>query len=102
MIHVIATIEVHDGKRDALVEEFRRIEQTVRDEDGCIEYGTAVDAETDIDAQVAARANVVTIVEKWEDLDALKAHLVAPHMSEFRSRVGDIVTGISLRILDPA
>ena len=102
MIHVIAAIEVHDGKRDVLIEEFRRIEQVVREEDGCIEYGTAVDAQTDIDVQIAERLNVVTVVEKWESVDALKAHLAAPHMVEFRERVKDVVTGISLQILDPA
>ena len=102
MIHVIAAIEVHDGKRDVLIGEFQRIEQTVREENGCIEYGTAVDAQTGIDVQIAERLNVVTVVEKWESVDALKAHLAAPHMVEFRERVKDVVTGISLQILDPA
>ena len=102
MIHVIATIEVHEGQRDALIEEFQRINQLVHDKEGCIEYGTAVDAQTDIDVQVAPRPNVVTVVEKWESAAALNAHLAAPHMDDFRSRVKDIVTGISLQILDPA
>jgi quinol monooxygenase YgiN len=85
-----------------LIEEFRRIEQTVREEDGCIEYGTAVDAQTEIDVQIAERPNTLTVVEKWKSLGALKAHLAAPHMVEFRERVKDVVTGISLQILDPA
>jgi quinol monooxygenase YgiN len=102
MIHVIAAIEVHVGKRDVLLEEFKRIAQTVREEQGCVEYGTAIDAHTGMDIQVAPRENVVTVVEKWDDIDALKAHLAAPHMVEFRTRVKDVVTNISLQILDPA
>ncbi|GIW81024.1 MAG: hypothetical protein KatS3mg105_2831 [Gemmatales bacterium] len=101
MIHVIATIEVHPGKRDAFLEEFRKIMPTVRAETGCLEYGPAVDFPSDIAAQTPIRENVVTIVEKWDSLDALKAHLAAPHMAEYRNRVKDIVQSVQLQILQP-
>jgi quinol monooxygenase YgiN len=51
----------------------------VRAEKGCIEYGAAVDLPTDISAQILLHENVVIILEKWAALDALKAHLAAPH-----------------------
>lgn len=102
MIHVIAAITVQPGRRDELVAAFRTILEPVRAEDGCIEYGTAVDLDTDIPAQAPGRPDVVTVVEKWESLDHLKAHLKAPHMEEFRSRVKEFVAGTSLTILEPA
>lgn len=102
MIHVIATVEVAAGKRDDFLAEFHKIVDTVRAEEGCLEYGPAVDARTDIDAQQAPRQNVVTIVEKWESLDVLKAHLAAPHMAEYRERVKDLVVNLTLHILEPA
>ena len=102
MIHVIATIEIAAGKRDAFLEEFRKIVEPVRAEEGCIEYGPAVDAETGIDEQQPNRPDVVTVVEKWESVEALQAHLVAPHMEEYRPRVKDLVLGMDLRILQPA
>jgi quinol monooxygenase YgiN len=40
-------------------------------------------------------------VEKWESLQALHAHLVAPHMAVYRERVKDVVVGVTLQILDP-
>ena len=83
MIHVVATIEVTDGKRDALLAEFKELAPLVHAEDGCIEYGTAIDATTDIDPQIADRPNVVTVVEKWESVDALKAHLAAATHGRF-------------------
>ncbi|MBP1777462.1 MAG: hypothetical protein H6Q86_3472, partial [candidate division NC10 bacterium] len=52
-------------------------------------------------AQIPLRENVVTIVEKWESLQALHAHLVAPHMATYRERVKDYVVGATLQILDP-
>ena len=102
MIFVIATIETVAGKRDAFLQEFHRLVPSVLAEEGCIEYGPTVDAPTDIDAQKPSGDNVVTIVEKWDSVDALKAHLVAPHMAEYRVRVKDLVAEVQLQILQPA
>ena len=102
MIYVIATIEVNDGKRDDFIEHFKALVPSVHAEDGCIEYGPTVDLETNLGAQIDGRPNVVTIVEKWESLDALEVHLVAPHMLAYRSKVKDLVKGTSLQVLEPA
>ena len=101
MIFVIATIEVKPGKREAFLAEFNRNVPNVRAEKGCVEYGPTVDAKTDIKAQIPLRENVVTIVEKWEGLQALHAHLAAPHMVAYRERVKDYVVGTTLQILEP-
>src|SRR5262245_45434938 len=101
MIHVIATVELAAGKRESFLEAFRANIPTVLKEDGCIEYGPAVDAVTDIGVQLPPRENVVTVVEKWRDLPALKAHLAAPHMVAYRVRVKDLVQRVSLQILQP-
>jgi len=101
MIHVIATIEVTAGRRDDFLAEFRKVVPSVRDEEGCLEYGPNIDVETNIDAQGGTREDFVTIVERWESLDALEAHLIAPHMVEYRTRVQDMVKGVSLQILEP-
>ncbi|HMO84189.1 MAG TPA: putative quinol monooxygenase [Lacipirellulaceae bacterium] len=100
MIHVIAEIEAHQGARDALLQEFHRIVPIVRDEDGCIEYGPAVDLPFDIGPD--ARPNMVTVVEKWTTVEALQAHLAAPHMEEYRKRAGHLIAGLSIRVLQPA
>ena len=100
MLSVIAEIEIADGKREEFLAEFRKVVPLVLAEDGCVEYGPTLDAVTDISAQIPIRENIVTIVEKWESVDALKAHLVAPHMTEYRVRVKSFVVGSVLRILD--
>ena len=101
MIHVIATIDLREGKRQAFLHEFHRLVPLVRAEAGCVEYGPTVDAATDISGQ-PPRANVVVVVEKWEGLDALRMHLQAPHMQEYRTRVKDLVTGVQIQVLQPA
>ncbi len=101
MIHVIATIELNPGRRDDFVREFHRIVPAVRQEKGCLEYGPAVDLATGLSAQTPLRADVVTIVEKWESLADLQAHLVAPHMVEYRPRVKELVVRTTLQVLEP-
>jgi quinol monooxygenase YgiN len=102
MIHVIAAIELVPGQRDAFLNEFRDLVPKVRAEAGCLEYGPTVDVTTGIAAQLPPRADVVIVVEKWRDLPALQAHLVAPHMQEYRPRVKNLVRSTTLQILEPA
>src|SRR6266404_1587455 len=102
MIHVIATIEVAPGNREDLLAEFRRLVPLVRAEAGCIEYGPAVDVPVSLAMPTPVRDNTVVVVEKWESLDALRAHMGAAHMQEYRSRVKDLVVKVQLQILQPA
>jgi len=102
MIHVIATIDLAPGTREAFLVEFRKLIADVRAEAGCIEYGPAVDAQTGIPTQFKIGNDRVTVIEKWESVDALKAHAVAPHMQAYRVRVKDFVRATELRVLAPA
>ena len=101
MITVIATVICHPGQRDAFLAEFNQIVPTVLREDGCIEYGPQIDAGTDIENQNSDSARV-TIVEKWDSVAALKAHLIAPHMMEYRPKVKHLVDSSELRVLENA
>jgi quinol monooxygenase YgiN len=102
MIHVIATIEVVDGQLNNFLTAFRALTHTVRDEDGCIEYGPAVDLATEIPGLAPARANMVTVIEKWTSPAALAAHLKAPHMATYREKAKHMIAGVSIQVLAPA
>lgn len=101
MIHVIATIELRPGTRDAFLREFRQVLPEVLKEAGCLAYEAAIDAETGIDRQTRKGEDVATIVERWETTESLKAHLAAPHMLAYRERIKDYVAGATLHILEP-
>jgi len=102
MIHVIATIEVAAGKRDEFLAEFCKNVPAVKAENGCVEYGPAIDLQTGIGVQIPVRPAVITVVEKWESLAALTTHLTAPHMLSFRARVKEMVVKVTLQVLQPA
>jgi quinol monooxygenase YgiN len=83
-----------------LFNRFCELVPLVRAEEGCIDYGPAIDVDTPI-ASKPARADVVTVVEKWESVSALQAHLAAPHMKQFRDRVKEIALGVEIQVLAP-
>ncbi len=98
MINVIASIRVKEGKLSDFLEIFKANLPTVRQERGCIEYFPAVDVDSGLPVQ-ALDKNIVTIIEKWESLEALRDHLGTSHMLAYRKQVKDIVEGLSLKVL---
>lgn len=101
MVNVIASIRVKEGQRSDFIEIFKSNIPAVLEEEGCIRYAPAVDIETDLPAQ-SLDANSVTVIEKWNTLSDLKAHLEAPHMLKFRDRVKGMVEDVSLKVLENA
>ena len=99
MVHVIAIITAHRGKRTQLLELFQAVIPTVGEEQGCIEYGVAVDVPG---ADPAFGPDTYVVVEKWESLEALKAHSVAPHMKAFGQAAGSLIAKRAVHVLEPA
>jgi len=101
MIHVIAVITARAGQRDAVLQAFRANVPAVRAEKGCIEYGAAVDAPGELKIQTKIGADTFVVVEKWESIDALKAHAVAPHMAAYAAKVKDQLANRVIHVLSP-
>ncbi len=101
MVNVIASVKVKPGTRARFLEIFKVNMATVRKEKGCIEYFPAVDMAFDFPFQPPDE-NGVTIIEKWESLDALRDHLSAPHMAAYREKVGAMVERVDLKVLEEA
>lgn len=101
MVHVIAAIEVREGCMAEFLDIFKSNVPEVHKEKGCLEYRPTIDLESGIPVQRQNDA-VTTIIEKWETLDDLKAHLVAPHMIAYKEKVKDLVVNVDLRVLADA
>lgn len=101
MINVIASIRVKTGNLSELLNIFKSNVPSVLEETGCIEYFPTIDIDADVPPQ-SLDENVVTVIEKWESLDALHDHLTSPHMLAYRDKVKDIVDDVSLKVLKEA
>jgi len=102
MIHVLAIITAKPGMRDAVLEAFRANMPAVHAENGCIEYGPAIDAEGMGAIQTPIGPDGFVVIEKWESLDALKAHGAAPHMKAYAAKTKDMLASRVIHVLTPA
>jgi quinol monooxygenase YgiN len=101
MIHVIASIRLQPGCLSRFLEIFKNNVPAVKAEKGCLEYLPAVDIESGLPPQ-RLEPDTVVIIERWNDLDALRKHLASPHMAAYREKVKDLVSSVSLKVLQQA
>ena len=102
MIHVLAIITAKPGMRDSILKIFHANIPAVRAEKGCIEYGPAVDAEGVGGIQTTLGPDAFVVVEKWESVDALKAHAAAPHMAAYAAKTKEMIASRVIHVLSPA
>ena len=102
MIHVIAVITAKPGMRDTILTHFRANVPAVKAEQGCIEYSAAVDAENALAFQTKYGPDTFLVIEKWESMDALKAHAAAPHMAAYGAKTKEFIASRVIHILQPA
>jgi quinol monooxygenase YgiN len=102
MIHVIAVITAKPGQREAILEAARANMPAVHAEQGCIEYGPAVDTDGLGSFQTKVGPDTFMVIEKWESVEALKAHSAAPHMAAYAAKVKDLIASRVIHVLSPA
>ena len=98
MINVIASIQIKEGHLSDFVEIFKSNIPKVLEEKGCIEYVPTIDVPTGLPPQ-ELNINGVTIIERWDSLEDLKAHLTAPHMLAYREKTKTLVDKMSVKVL---
>jgi quinol monooxygenase YgiN len=102
MVHVIASVRVKTGMLAPFLELLKSTARQVREEKGYIQYIPTVDIVSGLPPQVLD-ANVVTVIEKWESLEALRNHLRTPHMAAFfENRKGMVEEGSIVKVLQEA
>ncbi len=101
MINLIASIHIKEGRLSEFVEIFKSNIPNVLQERGCMQYMPTIDVPTGLPSQ-ELNNNLVTVIEKWESLEDLQAHLSAPHMLADKERVEDIVDKVLLKVLREA
>ncbi len=101
MIQVIATIELKPDCLDEFLAILHENVPKVKAEEGCLAYEPSVDVDSGLPVQGEIRQNTVTLVEAWVNLDALHAHLKAPHMAAYREAIKNYVQDVRLQVLQP-
>ena len=102
MIHVVAIVTTMPGQRETVLAAFRANMPAVHAEKGCIEYGPATDADGIGSFQTKFGPDTFVVIEKWESVEALKAHAAAPHMVAYGAKVKPLLASRVIHVLSPA
>ena len=101
-IYVVAVIAARPGMRERILEAFHQNSPTVRKEQGCIEYIATVDANNAGAFQTKFGDDTFVVVEKWENLDALKDHAASTHMAAYAQKTKGLIESRTIHVLSPA
>jgi len=101
MIHVLAMITAKPGQRAALLDLFNANVPNVRAEEGCIEYGAAIDTDVLGRFQAMLGDDSLVVIEKWASPEALRAHAAAPHMAAYAAQSKDMIASRAIHVLAP-
>ncbi len=102
MIHVVAIITAKPGQREDILQAFRANMPAVHAEQGCIEYGPAVDAEGMGGFQTKFGPDTFLVIEKWASKEALAAHAASPHMAAYGAKTKEWIASRVIHVLEPA
>nr|WP_321986507.1 putative quinol monooxygenase [uncultured Lichenicoccus sp.] len=102
MIHVVAVITAMPGQRAALLSAFHANVPAVHAEEGCIEYGPAIDLADAGPIQTPLGEDTFMVIEKWASPEALRAHAASPHMLAYGARTRNLIASRVIHVLAPA
>ena len=83
MILVIGRVRCAADRRDELVALMERMQESSRQEDGCLRYGFFSAVEDPLS---------FVAVEEWADREALDRHFGQPHLQEFARGLGEVIS----------
>lgn len=100
MIYVIVSMDIVPGGMEEFLSVCREHRPKVLAEEGCQGYEYTVDIQSTLGAQEPVDANRVTLVEKWDSLEALKDHGAQPHSKDFGQKVGHLRQKVTIRVTE--
>lgn len=100
MLTIIAEIQIRSGAKhyENVCHAFKKITPIVLLEKGCYGYELLTDYLTEVDFQTKV-PDSITLLEHWESMQHLKAHLKTAHMQAYQVQVKDDVIGVKIRIM---
>ncbi len=84
MLGLIAKLKIREGRMDEALDLFKGLVADVRKEEGTLSY--TVNRDT-------ADPNVIVVLERYRDAEALTAHSSTPHFAAFSKRIAGLIDG---------
>ncbi len=97
---MIVGFTVTDGKRQEYLDSMRSFFTETLAKAGCLECEPAIDVSAPFEEALPADGNVVTFVEKWECMEALRAHVGSEHVQQALADCGHLIRRIDIQVLE--
>ena len=82
MIKVVAKNFAQENKINEIVELCKELVEKTRNEEGCIKYEVYQDGQD---------AKILTMIEEWENMQALEAHMKTEHFTRIVALLGKLM-----------
>ena len=89
MISVVAKNIVKNNRTEEFKSLAKELIKETLKEKGCIEYSIYEDSE---------KNNILTFIEKWENMEVLKAHFETPHFKKIVPQFQELTEGGDINI----
>jgi quinol monooxygenase YgiN len=100
MLHILVTMQIKDGSMEEFLAICAELRPLVLQEKGCLAYEYTREVPSPLGIQEPLETNRITLIERWESLEALQAHLEAPHMKQAGPRMKDLRSSVTARVLE--
>ena len=100
MIHVMVTMMVKEGRMEEFLAVARELRPEVLKEAGCHGYEYIRELPSPLGIQEPVDPNRVTLLERWESFEHLKAHMETPHMKAAGPRMRDLRASVTARVAE--
>jgi quinol monooxygenase YgiN len=100
MVHLVVTFIIKDGMMDAYLAEVAKLRPLVLAEKGCVEYTYLKEIQTPFKIQEPVQENRLTLIERWESMEALETHSKSPHMAQYGKIMHPMRVSTSARVAE--
>ena len=100
MLHILVTMMVKEGHMKEFLAVCEELRPLVLREKGCQAYDYARETASPLGIQEPIETNRITLIERWESMDALKAHMETPHMKAAGLKMKDLRSSVTARVAE--
>jgi len=99
-MHILVTMIVKEGRMQEFLAVCEELRPLVLKENGCQAYEYTREIPSPLGIQEPIETNRITLIERWESFDALKAHMETPHMKAAGLKMKDLRSSVVARVLE--
>jgi len=100
MLNVIVDMRIREGRMQEFLAACAELRPLVLGEAGCHGYEYTRDVASPFNPELPIEADRVTLLERWESLEALKAHLETPHMKASGTKMKGMRVSVDIRLTE--